>query len=777
MSWEDDLLEDIRSRDKTIFPHKDFRGLWEYTLEQDGVGDNPAKYGYGERKYLCEDLGTILMKMEGKKESACRDIFEKEKKNFPVICLEQPPDKHIWFNTTTGGINLRPGKMAGTTKLPSPVVMGGDKPHGVIVGRTGSGKSVFLHNIIMNLLLEYAPWELALYLADFKLVEMSKYMSREGCETPHVRACAATGEVEYVLSLIRHIKGINDGREQLFKCMGYSNIEEFRKDPMNRDIIMPRVLFLVDEFQQLFLDSNAKQKNLIDDMITHLTRKGRSQGIHLLFASQDMSGALTQKQLSNFKIRIALPCEDGVSIDILGNKAAASIKVGQVIVNKDSKFEKDNLLFTVPFVAGDDAERDEDSYFYDALRNLVRWTAAYGFNYRERQKFYQELTQIPLVEFQRFLERPVVKRIRKNIPPSAFAAMVYGRKTVHSNQAFDIENYYIEYGKNRNLLCVSGLNEDLAYMQKLLLINFNSLQTGNSDLYYFDGNWKYQNELYYDFNPVVSSMFPESEKIEELGIENENICFKTEDLEKANELYQERKQVLAILRSEDCRNAKDFLILLWDYYRRIGNQIPDDRAAAMRDGLRKRLCPSLDEDDANLLDYIKNHLDYQEEYDFLFEPYETECYLTIYNRFRNLDRNGLTASRIFDAGIVWFSGIENIEKLPRWFSEFAAYCMDYNLYCLFFANAAVDYQVSTCCTYMIVGGQDVAFYDKYYGETVHKRDGSISLHCYIKNRNTRFGFKKYRHEFKADSVNYIDFDVVADMFDKGAFEETFKKTE
>ena len=742
MTWEDDFLEGIFSRSKTIFPHKDFRGLWEYTLEQEGLGDDPAEFGDGEYRYLCDDLGLILSKMEGKKASACKEIFKREKRHFPVIQVERPPSQYVWFNTTIAGINIRPGKMSGTTKLPAPVIMGGDKPHGVIVGRTGSGKSVLLHNIIMNLLLEYAPWELALYLADFKLVELSKYMNREGCEAPHVRACAATGEVEYVLSLIQHIKEKNDEREQLFKYMGYSNIEEFRRDPGNKDIIMPRVLFLVDEFQQLFLDSNGKQRNNIDDMITHLTRKGRSQGIHLLFASQDMSGALTQKQLSNFKIRIALPCEDSVSIDILGNRAAADIVVGQVVVNTESKFEKDNRLFTVPFVAGDDAQGDEESYFYEVLQSLADYATSYGFRYRENQKFYQEHEQNLLESLRRFLEKKSVKRLRRDIHSSAFAAIVYGRKTVHSNQIFDIENYYIEYGKNRNLLCVSGLNEDLAYMQKLLLTNFNSLCANNPDLYYTDGNWKFRHELYYDFNPVVSSLFPEDEKILELGLSKQDICFKAEDLEIANELLQERKQTLSILRSGEYRNAKDYLMLLWDYYRRIGNQIPDDRALEIRDSLRNRLCPSLDENDSNLLEYIKEVDLYQEEYNFLFEPYEVECFLTMYNRFKHLDENGFPSSRIFDAAVIWFSGIDNIEKLPRWFSEFAAYCMDYNLYCLFFANSIVDYEVSACCTYMIVGGQDVALYEKYYGEAVHKRDGSISLHCFIKNRNNRFGFKK-----------------------------------
>ena len=43
-----------------------------------------------------------------------------------------------------------------------------DNVHGLIAGRTGSGKSVFINALILSLITEYSPWELNLYLADFK---------------------------------------------------------------------------------------------------------------------------------------------------------------------------------------------------------------------------------------------------------------------------------------------------------------------------------------------------------------------------------------------------------------------------------------------------------------------------------------------------------------------------------------------------------------------------------------------------------------------------------
>ena len=49
--------------------------------------------------------------------------------------------------------------------------------HSFIIGQSGSGKSVFLHNIIGSAILKYAPEDLQLYLLDFKLggVEFNRY--------------------------------------------------------------------------------------------------------------------------------------------------------------------------------------------------------------------------------------------------------------------------------------------------------------------------------------------------------------------------------------------------------------------------------------------------------------------------------------------------------------------------------------------------------------------------------------------------------------------------
>lgn len=768
----------------TIFYHSTFRQNWKRTLERD-VSNEDTSTWISEKKrktiYICDNLKPILKKMDMHPDNLQenREVFSEYIEKLPCISVEKLPEPYTWYNRTTKGINLRPGRTGGSNRLPGPIKMKGQNSHAIIAGRTGSGKSVFLNNLILNMMIEYAPWELELYLADFKKVEMSRYMNNY--PSPHVRACAATSEIDYVQSLIQFIKEKKDDREKLFARLGYLNIEEFREAYFDeeKEVVMPRILFLVDEFQQLFLDANTMQKAVIDDLITDITRKGRSQGVHLMFASQDMSGALTQKQLSNFKVRFALACDSSISNDVLGNNGATFLQTGQVIVNTKSKEISDNEIYYVPIAEDKPEEYDaeqQDEYFYRILKEFQDNAISMDYQYRTVQKFYDEDKQKDIKSLYDLLENPAIQRIRmfesegqKDDKHKNFMSLVLGRKVVYSTEEKDIENFFIDYAKNRTILCLSGNNEDLAYFQRLITANITTMNIKRGEEKLNNINKRFAIPFFYDLNPVVSALYTPEERIRDFDcMEKEyeaysedeisefieqNIYYRAEELEILQSAFAYRKLLLHLFRNTIYSNAKEICIAYLKETMKQEAKIKDENIQneyieqIIKAGLFR-----LKEDDSNIITFM-NELEFFGELQG-----DIKDLLEAYYRYRILKIR--PPYKVFPPTIVWISGIENMERLPGWFAEFASNGLEYNFLIMFFSTTKVQYEVKQSTNYVFVAGNDPKLYDDYLGKKPPKGNNDIKFQCLIKNTNQKFAFKKYRCELNKPSMKKIDFDEV-----------------
>jgi S-DNA-T family DNA segregation ATPase FtsK/SpoIIIE len=71
-----------------------------------------------------------------------------------------------------------------------------DFPHMLVAGTTGSGKSIFMHGVIMSLIMRNRPEDLKLVVVDPKRVEMGKYK-----ELPHL-LCPIIKDAERSQSLL-----------------------------------------------------------------------------------------------------------------------------------------------------------------------------------------------------------------------------------------------------------------------------------------------------------------------------------------------------------------------------------------------------------------------------------------------------------------------------------------------------------------------------------------------------------------------------------------------
>ena len=185
----------------------------------------------------------------------------------------------------------------------------GDFIHAFILGQSGSGKSVLLNNIITSAINKYAPEDLMLYLLDFKGVEFNRYRGIK-----HAKAILVdNSDPQMTLEILRELKEENRKRVKLWQAEGVNNIDGYNhKHPEQR---IPQVLFVADECQVMFSKPNGRPSSYaiqreIADILNIIATQGRSQGIHMLLATQtldetDISGQILKNLTECFLLMCA----------------------------------------------------------------------------------------------------------------------------------------------------------------------------------------------------------------------------------------------------------------------------------------------------------------------------------------------------------------------------------------------------------------------------------------------------------------------------------------
>jgi hypothetical protein len=222
----------------------------------------------------------------------------------------------------------------------------------LVCGKTGSGKSTFLHALVTNAALHYSPDQVEFYLIDFKKgVEFKTYASQH---FPHARVIAIESEREFGLSVLERLDGELRRRGELFRTVGVQDLAGYRK--ARPDEVMPRTLLVIDEFQELFVEDDklAQESSLLLD---RLVRQGRAFGIHVLLGSQTLGGAysLARSTMGQMAVRVALQCSEADAHLILSderNMAARYLsRPGEAIYNDQNGLLAGNEPFQVVWLS------------------------------------------------------------------------------------------------------------------------------------------------------------------------------------------------------------------------------------------------------------------------------------------------------------------------------------------------------------------------------------------------------------------------------------------
>ena len=190
--------------------------------------------------------------------------------------------------------------------------------HAFVIGATGSGKSRFLHDVILSMTAKYQPEDVELYLLDFKGVEFNCYRGFK-----HSRAILVDRADERITyEVIRDIKLKMEERQQILAAAGASDVAEYNK--MNADKHLSQIILVADECQTLFADraKNGRLQNEIVDIIALIAQQGRAYGVHLLLSTQSLANApqLGKEILNQIGEHYILPCLPADAARLVSNE-------------------------------------------------------------------------------------------------------------------------------------------------------------------------------------------------------------------------------------------------------------------------------------------------------------------------------------------------------------------------------------------------------------------------------------------------------------------------
>lgn len=190
-------------------------------------------------------------------------------------------------------------------------------PHLLVAGSTGSGKSVFVHSLLITLLMRNRPDELKLLIIDPKRVEMTKYR-----DIPHL-LCPIIKEAKEARIAMEKLADEMERRYRLFEEEGANKLSEYNAlaRELNKEIL-PRIIVIVDEYADVI-----ESEKDISSPLLRLAQKSRAAGINLIVATQRPSvEIITGTIKANLPARVALLTASTTdSLVILGQGGAESL--------------------------------------------------------------------------------------------------------------------------------------------------------------------------------------------------------------------------------------------------------------------------------------------------------------------------------------------------------------------------------------------------------------------------------------------------------------------
>ena len=190
-------------------------------------------------------------------------------------------------------------------------------PHLLVAGATGSGKSVFLNDLILSILFKKSPDEVKLILFDPKKVEFGPYE-----RIPHLLfdPISTTKEAHWAFQWTEDemLK-----RYQKFSEIGVKDIDGYNEKAGEK---LPRIVVIIDEYMEMMFESPKE----MEEIVTRLTRLARAAGIHLVLSTQRAtSNVITSAIKANIPCRASFTMVDARETKTITDRTGTERLLGE----------------------------------------------------------------------------------------------------------------------------------------------------------------------------------------------------------------------------------------------------------------------------------------------------------------------------------------------------------------------------------------------------------------------------------------------------------------
>ncbi len=213
-------------------------------------------------------------------------------------------------------------------------------PSIIITGETGSGKSILLDQIILQLISKYTSLELGIIPIDTSGVELNYYK-----ESSYTLFNSINDEEKSIVALTRVLREV-ERRKDLLKEQGVTTVKEYNKVATSK---LPLLLVAIDDDKLLL--RNPDMEKLLSGIISQLT------GLNILFvlATSDVHNKFFERDNNTLAtILISFDYTNSLESKKANIEGAQDLAIGEFLALKDEKVTKyrnyefdDNIIFEV----------------------------------------------------------------------------------------------------------------------------------------------------------------------------------------------------------------------------------------------------------------------------------------------------------------------------------------------------------------------------------------------------------------------------------------------